>query len=182
MKRMHTMQWMLAGLLAAGLLAGGCQSSSMSIEGPGQTLPDDDGSPAFLDRISSEPTVSENDAFRGLLMLVEDEDATETFEDRVRALVDRGMLPPDWSYDADRPLTRGRLAYMACQAADVEGGVMMHLVGPTRRYCLREARYLGLMSDGGTYGQVTGMEYLAVLTRLDVFRQTGQLPEILSTE
>ena len=56
------------------------------------------------------------------------------------------------------------------------------LTGPSQRYCLRELQYRGLMAPGIWYNDVTGMEYLAILTRADELRQTGKVSPIIIRE
>jgi len=167
----------LAAVLTAGLA--GCESPG--ITGGEAALPADERSPGFIDRISSQKNVSENDAFRGMLMLLDGEDAAATFEARVQALQERDVLPAEWAFQADRPLTRGRLAYMVHQACDVPGGVTLTLLGPTQRYCLRELQYRGFVGDGALYTPISGMEYVAVMKRADTYRRTGELPTIIKT-
>ena len=167
----------LAAVLTAGLV--GCESPG--ITGGEAALPADEQSPGFIDRVSSQKNVSENDAFRGMLMLLAGQDEAATFEGRVQALQQREALPAGWSYQADRPLTRGRLAYMVHQACEVPGGVTLTLLGPTQRYCLRELQYRGFVGDGALYTPVSGMEYVAVMKRADTYRRTGELPTIIKT-
>ena len=167
----------LVALLAAGL--GGC--ASPGITGSETTLPDDAGSPGFLARVSNQKNVSENDAFRGMLMLLEGDDPAADFGGRVAALQERDVVPPRWAYAADRPLTRGRLAYMVYQACGMPGGVTLTLLGPSQRYCLRELQYRGFVGDGAFHIPVSGMEYIAVMKRADTYRRTGDLPEVIKT-
>jgi len=169
--------WTLAAILAASLLSG---CAVPQITGGQAGLPADDGSPGYLDRISGLKDVSENDAMRGFLMILDGEDAAEDFQHRVEALKERGIVGANWSFDADRPLTKGRLAYMAYQASNVGGGVILTLTGPSQRYCLRELQYQGIMAQGLPNTQVTGMEFVAVLTRTDTYRRTGELPAVIS--
>jgi len=167
----------LAAAVAAMLLAG---CGAPQITGGQARLPEDDGSPGYLDRISALTDVSENDAMRGFLMILDGEETAEDFQQRVEALKQRGIVGANWSFDADRPLTKGRLAYMAYQASGVGGGVILTLTGPSQRYCLRELQYQGIMAQGLPNTQVTGMEFVAVLTRTDTYRRTGELPAVIS--
>lgn len=171
--------WLMAAAILAGVSAG-CERPVV-IANPQAALPPDEGSPAFLDRVSSQPTVRQNDAFRGILLLT-GQDQARDFRQRVEALADRGLVDRQWTFDADRPLTRGRLAYMVCRACRIRGGVMMHLAGPTQRYCLRELQYLGMMAPGTLMAPVTGMEFIAVLARADAYLRTGKVPDIMKIE
>ncbi len=168
----------VAGLvLLAGV--GGCQTGSPEIAGAEAPLVQETGSAAFLDRVSSQPTVSENDAMRGILLLLDGEDDGVTFGQRVSALLDRGVVPAQWSFQADRPITKGKLAYMVYGAAQMKGGVMLWLTGPSQRYCLRELQYQGIMSEGPVSAEVTGMAFAAILGRADAYIQEGKVPQVL---
>ncbi len=173
------MTWTAAAMLL--VTAAGC-ATPMQITGDDATLPKDDGSPEFLDRLSSSENVTENDALRGFLMLLDGKDDAGTFAKRVEALRAREIVSGQWDYRADRPLTRGKLAYMVYQACKLDGGVILTLTGPSQRYCLRELQFRGFMASGVTYAPVSGMEYIAVVTRADTFIETGELPNVLSTE
>jgi len=176
-----TSKALLSAAAGVMLLAGitGCRPASPQIAGAEAVLSKDAGSAAFLDRISSQPTVSENDAARGMLLLLDGKDTAETFGQRVGALIDRGVLCPRWSFDAARPITKGKLAYMVYTACRMKGGVMLWLTGPSQRYCLRELQYRGVMSKGSVGTKVTGMEFAAVLGRADAYLQEGKVPQVL---
>jgi len=175
--RSRTILWL--AMLAAATWLGGCGQPPLRISGPDAVLPQDDGSPGFLDRISSAPDVSENDAMRAVLMLLDGEDAAENFQQRVRTLADRKIVDRTWRHDADRPVTKGKLAYMIYQACGVPGGVTLQLTGPSQRYCLRELQYRGMIGAGAVTSRVSGMELVASMGRADEYRQTGEVPDVL---
>lgn len=170
--------WALAGCL----LLAGCGAGLLRVAEGDAALPADDGSAAFLDRVSTGTTVTENDALRGILLLLDGKDASGDFRQRVNALVERNILSRTWDHRASRPITRGKLAYLVCQACKFPGGVILTLTGPSQRYCLRELQYRELMGSGAFYSQVTGMEFVAVLTRADAYLETGKLPDVLTVE
>jgi hypothetical protein len=168
------MKIVMPAVLAIGLA--GCANSGQVADG-GAKLPAAESSPAFLDRSSSVENVSENDGLRGVLMLLDGKDDAGDFQQRVESLRSRGIVPAGWDFDAARPLSRGRLAYMVYQACKLRGGVIVTLSGPSERYCLRELQYIGMIGRGATYSPVSGMEYVAVLSRADGYLQTGKIPE-----
>lgn len=131
-------------------------------------------SAAYLDGISSNPTVTEAEAVKGILLVLA-EPQKATFAETVAVLRERKIVDANWDFQADRPITKGRVAYMAYQACEIKGGLTLQLAGPSQRYCLKELQYRGLISPGVPYNTVTGMEYLAILGRIDEFRQTGQV-------
>jgi len=167
--------------IAAGGLAG-CGAAGTRIANTDAALPANEDSAAFLDRISSQVNVSENDALRGILMLLDGQDQAGTFGQRVEKLAGREVVPASWDFDAARPITRGRLAYMIYQAAKIPGGVTLRLIGPTERYCLRELQYRRMMTRGAPYTPVSGMEFVAVLTRAEMYVRTGKFPSMVGEE
>ncbi len=163
---------------AAASLAGGCsQQGGPNILNPDAVLPPEKSSAAFLDRASSLVAVSQNDAMRGILFLLEGEDNADNFAQRVKTLHFKSVIPAGWKYDASKPLNRGQLAYMIYQACGINGGVILQLTGPSRRYCLRELKYRRIMAEGLANTEVTGMEFVAVLKRADAYIEYGHVPE-----
>jgi len=122
--------------------------------------------------------VSENDALRGVLMLMKETDAKSTFQQRVETLREKEIIAQHWNMDADRPLSRGKLAYMVYQATDFPGGIILTVAGPSQRYCLRELQYRQMMVSGALFMPVSGMEFISVLRRADVYNDTGKVPDL----
>ncbi len=155
----------------------GCVTGETKISGGRAALAPGENSAAFLDRISSQDHVSENDAMRGILMVLAGQDTAATFQQRVRALREKKIIPVGGNFDANRPIGRGKLAYMIYQACKFPGGLILRLTGPSQRYCLRELQYRGMMMDGFASTPVDGMEFVAALTRADVYKRTGKVPD-----
>ncbi len=160
-------------LISVGAVIAGCaENGAVEITGGDQQLANE-GSAAYLDRISSMKTISENQAFHGILLLMNSEDPHGTFESRVKELLSRDIARRSWDFSADRPLRRGRMAYLVCRLCGIEGGVVMRLVGPNERYCLRELKYKGIVRNSSPSGIVSGFEFAAVLARADTYMNEG---------
>lgn len=170
-------------MLALSILPG-CDGPMGSVEGKGSplVLPAGEDSAAYLDRLSDQSTVSENDAMRGILLLLNGKDSATSFDERKETLRERGIVSDRWSFQKDRPITRGKFAYMIYQAIKLPGGVILTVGGPNQRYCLRELTYRQFMAQGFILAPVTGMEYVGVLTRADAYHRTGKLPEEVALE
>ncbi len=181
--------------LLAAAFAGGCTQAG-KVVAPQAMLPAGEESPEFLDRVSSEKHVSENDAMRGVLMLIRGRDESASFADRVQSLRSLTVVDPSWDVEANRPITRGRLAYMLYQVLEAPGvlnptpawrsqfrprGVVLTLTGPTQRYCLRELHHEGVFASSIVTTPVTGGEFVAVLGRADAYKKAGEVPDILRT-
>jgi len=163
---------------AAVVALGGCASSGLTVAGENATLPKGENSAAFLDRMSSQDTVTENDAMRGILML-DGGDKTGTFKQRVDSLIGKKVLDPKGNYDASRELSRGKLARMICSACGLSGGLILRLTGPSERYCLRELQYRQMMTPGSASTKVSGMEFASVLTRAEIYKRTRRFPDMV---
>jgi hypothetical protein len=170
--------WAATAALAA---LAGCSSGTPVVNGGDAKLTAQEMSPEFIDRVNSQKYVSENDAMRGVLMLVDGKDEHETFQQRVDALRERKIVDASWDFRADRPVTRGRYAYMIYQSLHVRGGVVLAVTGPSQRYCLRELEYQGFMASDIVTTEITGGEFISVLTRADAYKKQGVVPDILRT-
>jgi len=173
---------LVAALACFVCLAGavGCSGPGLDLAAKESPLPADESSAEYLDRISSQTSVSENDAMRGILLLLDGKDSAGGFAERLRILRQRGIVPARWDCRPQRPLSRGRMAYMIYQACKVPGGVMLTLIGPTQRYCLRELQYREIIGPGAMYVDVGGMEFQAVLSRADHYLETGEVPDVIA--
>ncbi len=165
-------------VFALGWALSGCSTyqtnSTVTQEG---RVPANEDSADFLDRASLLEVMDMDNALHGLYLLVDGEDTCDNFRSRFHTLRRRGLVGSNWTVTADQPLTKGRLAYMAYKACEVkEKGVILSVFGPSRRYCLRELQYRGMMAPGGESNRVTGMEFVAVITRADTYKRTGQFP------
>ncbi|MDP6633947.1 MAG: hypothetical protein QGG42_03540 [Phycisphaerae bacterium] len=169
--------FLIAGLTAVAAL-GGCAPSQLTVADENATLPKGENSAAFLDRMSSLDTVTQNDAMRGLLML-EGGDKTDTFKQKVDLLIDKKIISPTGSYNASHELSRGQLARMICCACKLSGGLVLRLTGPSERYCLRELQYRKMMIDGSVSAKVSGMEFASVLTRAEIYKRTRRFPDMV---
>ncbi|NLW87744.1 MAG: hypothetical protein GXY38_12820 [Planctomycetes bacterium] len=168
--------------LAAATIVGGCGQSAKPIVHPEAALPAPEDSPEFMDRVSSMPEITENDAMRGMLMFVNGKDDSESFEQRVLKLQSMNIAASSWTFNADAALTRGKLAYMVGQALNVQGGVMSMLIGPSQRYHQRELQFMGMMGPGFFLDTVSGGEFVAIMARADAYRQTGSVPDVLRAQ
>jgi hypothetical protein len=158
-----------------------CQNAPTARLAADPNAPASGDSAAYLDKLSRGPAVTEAQAVRGMLMLLGDKPDLP-FDQAVAALRQRKVVSAGWSFHADRPVTKGKVAYMVYQACAVPGGLTLTLAGPSQRYCLKELQYRGLMSPGMPYNPVTGMEYVSILARADELRQTGGVSRAMKRE
>lgn len=111
------------------------------------------------------------DAYQAVAMVANADNKLLPVEECRKSLLERKIVRADWGEDVNAPCTKGKLAYMVCQALGIKGGVTMRLVGPTERYCLFECQYLEIMAQGASYQNCTGGELVAVVDRADEYRR-----------
>jgi hypothetical protein len=152
---------MILGCVALSVVGG-----TVRAETPGDTDAE------FFMALAYKQVAMMDDGYQAVALLVRGEfDLTDATAAR-NYLVERKIARRDWPVAADSPLTRGRLAYMVCQALGIKGGVTMRLFGPSQRYCLAECQYLELTVGGATYEHVSGGELVSVIDRADQYKES----------
>lgn len=170
----------LSALLAATMLCcASCQrpGAAPAIE-KGEVMLSGADSAAFLDRMSSQSYVTEAEAVEGIRLILQKEDKV-SFAKAIDELQTAGIVSDRWRFKADDHATKGMVAYMVYQMCNIRGGMTLMVFGPSRRYCLKELQFRGLMGEGLSYNAVTGMEFVSVLTRADEYRETGKVSRVL---
>lgn len=168
-------------LLTLMLAAAGCAGTAAPGAITGDAKLGGSDSADYLDRLSSRELVTEAVAVEGFLQVL-GEDKPRTFAEGVAFLRGKGIVNAAWDFQADRDVTKGRVAYMTYQTCKIPGGLTLMFTGPSQRYCLKELQYRGLMAEGYTYTKVTGMEYVAILSRADEYLQTGEVSSVMRKE
>jgi len=173
----------LWGLLAAMMLC--CTSCQRPGAAPavenGDVMLSGADSAEFLDRMSSRATVTEAEALEGIRLVLQKEDKV-SFAKAIDELQADGIVSKQWRFKADGHATKGLVAYMVYKVCNIPGGLTLTVFGPSRRYCLKELQFRGLMGEGLSYNTVTGMEFVSVLTRADEYRETGKVSRVLRAD
>lgn len=128
---------------------------------------------AYLRRIFEKDRATYGDACRAVLSVVKDEHTDADFGAVSGDLAGRGIVASDWNLNEASLLTKGTLAYMACKALDIKGGLTTRVFGMSRRYALREAQHVGLITGGSMDEYVTGRELIDVITNVTVHKEQG---------
>ena len=125
----------------------------------------------FWHRLAEQPVTSNDDAFHGLLMFLDGDDAAEDYAGRVRALRRRGMLPKGFDQAPDRAIERGTLAVALLKALKIEGGLALRLLGPTPRYAVRELVFVGLYPPSSPQQTFSGTEFLGIIGKAEDYQR-----------
>lgn len=130
-----------------------------------------DSDAQFFMLLAYKPVASLNDAYQAVAMVVRGDGKVAPADECRKLLVERKIARESWGGDPATPLTKGKLAYMICQALGIKGGLTMRLFGPSERYCFFECQYLELMAGGAAYQHCAGGELVSVIDRADEYKR-----------
>jgi hypothetical protein len=115
-------------------------------------------------------------------MLARNAHEEKPFETKRAELVVEEVLPGDWLYKPESPVTKGMASYGICAALanvkegehGISGGLTMLVFGNSERYAFRECVHLGIVMRGYQGRYVKGGELLGILARAQAYRKTGK--------
>jgi len=121
----------------------------------------------YFEYLKDKPRCSTADAARLVSMLL-DEKATFSENAELKlVLLEHGIVKEEWEISEAAPLTKGRLAFMLCYAADIKTSMVMIFSEPSERYAIREAVYHELIEPSNRYGYVSGKELMDALSNTE---------------
>src|SRR3954462_4470449 len=138
----HTTLLILASL---GLALAGCQNAKVA-EPLTQKLGgnDTDAQMEFWHTLANRPLCSNDEAFHGLLLFLDQQDPANDYPGRVDALKTKGLVDKGFSQPADQAVQRGTLATALVRALKIKGGALQRLTHDHPRYAVRELMYMDL--------------------------------------
>lgn len=83
------------------------------------------------------------------------------------ALVEKGWMPKKWAKDLGEEASLGEACYLICKVLEIRGGMMMRILGYTRRYCYRECVQRRLVRGNGPHSRLSGRDLLGIYTLLE---------------
>ena len=164
---------LLISLVLVCLFAGiGCQNATV----PQSTLPrlagNDPGKQIdYWHEIATKNLISNDEAFHGILLYLDNKDDTTTYDQRVASLKSRGYLPRSFNQPADRAVERGTVAVPIAKSLHLNGGLTMRLTGGmSPRYATRELVYRDVYPMSGVEQVFTGSEFVGVIGKAEDYR------------
>ena len=121
----------------------------------------------FLAAIQAKARVSLADGIRCVALSMGIPVWNRSTSDLAGILAERGVVRGSWQAGGNVPLTKGKIAYMICQACCLRGGLWMTLFGPSERYCLKEAINRKIITPGSTHRFISGGELLDIISQAD---------------
>jgi hypothetical protein len=172
------------GLIVTMALLGGCHSAHVTQPIDQKLFANDtDSQLEFWHTLAARKLASNDEAFHGMLLYLDGQDPTTSYDERVKLLKSRKMLPTHFKGTANDAVTRGTLSVPIVRALQIKGGLMMHVTGPNPRYATRELQYLGLYPPSTPNQIFSGSEFVGIVGKLDDYQHgvaapvTGRLAE-----
>jgi hypothetical protein len=159
-------------LLIASLALAGCQNAKIA-EPLTQKLAgnDTDAQMEFWHTLASRPLCSNDEAFHGLLLFLDQSDPANDYPGRVDALKSRGLVNKGFSQPADQAVQRGTLATALVRALKIKGGVFQRLTRDHERYAVRELMYMDLYPPSSPHQTFSGAEFLGIIGRIEDYQR-----------
>ena len=154
--------------IAACFVVAGCQTAKVT-EPVTATLGgrDPDQQIEFWHTLAERPVTCNDDAFHGLLLYIDGDDAAKDYGERVKTLQSRKLLSADFAEPAGRAVERGTLAVAIAKSLDLRGGWAMRVFGPTPRYATRELQYLDLYPPSTPNQTFSGTEFVGIMGKFE---------------
>jgi hypothetical protein len=128
---------------------------------------DQDTQIEFWHTLATKSVACNDDAFHALLLDVDGADSNADYDARVKDLKSRQWIPSGFDRPANESVTRGVFAVAMCRIAGIKGGLVMHVIGPNERYCLRELQFEDLLPASSPNQTFSGTELVGVIGRLE---------------
>jgi len=135
---------------------------------------DEDSQLSFWHTLADRSVTSNDEAWHGMLLFLDEKDDATDYAGRVAALKSRGILPATFDRPADEGVTRGNLAVALANALSIKGGVIMRTFGVSPRYATRELQYLSIYPESSSHQTFRGNEFIFIIGRAeDYLRQVN---------
>jgi hypothetical protein len=121
----------------------------------------------FWHTLAGRPVTSNDEAFHGLLLYVDNQDDAGKYAARVKTLKSRKMIPQNFNEPAEQAVSRGTLAVAMCRILEIRGGLMMRLTQSQPRYAVRELQFMDLYPVSSSNQTFSGSEFLGVIGRME---------------
>lgn len=163
--------WVIAGVGVC-MLAGCARTTIRQVEATDYDPNDSTAELDFWHNLPGRSAVTNDEGLHGVLVFADGTDPTRNYKDRVALLKQRGWVPEGFDEASNVAMQRGTLAKALCHVLKIDGGVMMHITGSSRRYATRELMYVGIMAPGTEQQVMSGLDYIGVISKAQDYQTT----------
>ena len=131
----------------------------------------DDAQIDFWHELTDEPVTTNDHAFHGLLLYMDQRDDSADYAARVATLKSRKMLPKHFNEPATAAVRRGIVAVAIMRMIGEHGGVTATLLGPMPRYAVRELMFLNVYPPSTPNQSFSGNEFVGIIGRVEDYQR-----------
>lgn len=131
----------------------------------------EEGQLDFWHQLAERPLASNDEAATAIMLFAEGKVAGKTYEERITALMEKGLYPKGFSRPADEAVTRGTIAYALCKVLKIRGGLTMALTGTSERYATRELMDVGVFPISSPQQTFSGTELVGVISKAEDYQR-----------
>jgi hypothetical protein len=132
---------------------------------------DPDAQMEFWHTLANQPLTSNDEAFHGLLLYLDNQDPATDSAGRVQTLKGRRHIDRNFDQPADQAVQRGTLAQALVRALRVKGGLFQRLTHDHPRYAVRELMYMDLYPPSSPQQTFSGTEFLGIIGRIEDYQR-----------
>jgi len=157
------------------LFGGGCHAPQ--VEKPlTASLPEDpvDAQLEFWHGLEDRPITCNDEAFHGILLLLDGKDDSLDYAMRANRLKSRHLLAVNFDRPGTEAVQRGTVATALVRGLKIPGGVMMSITGAAPRYATRELVYRGMFPPSSPEQTFSGAEFVGIMGKAEDY-QHGQI-------
>lgn len=173
-----TLVALFATFLAPIVLGVGCQRQMLPASAVDR-FPTADDELDFLDEVNSMTAVTNNDALHAFFILADGTDPATSYEERVASAKERRWMPSGFNQPANESAPVGWMAMAGCEIGNIEGGLTMHVLGPSPRYCTKELVFMRVLPLRTENQSLSGAEFVDYLNRLHRVRAGRPVSQML---
>jgi hypothetical protein len=125
--------------------------------------------------LAERPLTSNDDAFHGLLLYLDNTDTSVNYDQRLAKLRSRGLLPAHFSEPGDLAVERGTLAFAIVKTLRLHGGWVMHVFGNSPRYAVKELVDAEIFPPSSPQQTFSGSEFVGVIGKVEDYQGTANV-------
>lgn len=125
----------------------------------------------YWHELTDEPVTTNDQAFHGLLLYMDQKDDSADYAARVATLKSRKMLPQNFNEPATAAVRRGTVAVAIMRLLKEHGGVTTTLLGPIPRYAVRELMFLNVYPPSTPNQSFSGNEFVGIIGRVEDYQR-----------
>jgi hypothetical protein len=154
------------------LLCMGCQPPHVQ-QPLTRNLPEDPDAAQleFWHGLEDRPVTCNDEAFHGLLLLMDGKDTAADYATRVQLLKSRKLLDNGFDRPADEAVQRGTVATALVRGLKIPGGWAMTVTNAIPRYATRELVYRGLFPPSSPEQTFSGAEFVGIMGKAEDYQR-----------